>query len=698
MTTYPYKRFFRWSLSSLFLITLFFSDTIAQSFPVGNTSITFVDSSRNNRNIPCDVYYPGTSNGFEVDWSEGSFGHIVFGHGFLMTASNYETIASALAASGFIVLLPTTEGGFLPSHENFGRDLAFVAEEVISKSGQEGDFFYEKAIGNFAIGGHSMGGGSTYLSHQFLNLPARCYFSFAAAETNPSANAAISNLGSPNLMFAGELDCVTPPNVQKTMYDNQPADVCKYYVEILGGFHCQFNDPSFTCSIGEGSCSPGGGIDLNQQLNLVLSMLLPWLDSWLNTNCTGWDEFKTEVESSEGIDFNANCTIENQPNPRVHISGSLPLCPGEEVILSADGNGGMAPGWNNGLTNSSFNTDEPGFYFYILELENCILYSDTVEITAITTPDVSIEIEGQQNSCEGDTILLIGDEGLQNFVWNTGDSSTVLSTLNGGYYFFTYTLGPCFFQSEPVEISFTEDPQARIVWDETVTNCPGDSLWLTASVSVDEVIWNSNFYGDSLLVTTSQMIDFRVRLGDCLFDGEAIEVLFEEDWIPGAIIGPDSVLSNLTYLYAITGDQDWAYNWSGDGLDIVSGQGSQEVEVQINAHGLTDLELFVRIDDLMCKDTLVTKNIIVEPSLHTRERLVTNVVVRYGSSGWHFDFEEIDPARNMTLTDLYGRIINVYQNVSNKLDIENGHLPSGIYLLTISAQKDSLHPIKLMKP
>ena len=98
----------------------------AQPFPIGSANITFVDPSRGERNIPCEVYYPAVAPGNGQAVADGNFPVLSFGHGFVMGVNAYYNLRDAFVPQGYILVLPTTEGGFFPSHGNFGQDLAFV--------------------------------------------------------------------------------------------------------------------------------------------------------------------------------------------------------------------------------------------------------------------------------------------------------------------------------------------------------------------------------------------------------------------------------------------------------------------------------------------------------------------------------------------------------------------------------------------
>ncbi len=58
-------------------------------YQVGHLQQTFVDSSRGNRNITTEIYYPAATAGNNVPVAAGQFPVLVFGHGFVMTWSAF---------------------------------------------------------------------------------------------------------------------------------------------------------------------------------------------------------------------------------------------------------------------------------------------------------------------------------------------------------------------------------------------------------------------------------------------------------------------------------------------------------------------------------------------------------------------------------------------------------------------------------
>jgi predicted dienelactone hydrolase len=286
---------------SLFLVLFITLSSFGQTFEVGTAQYTFNDSER-NRSIPAVIYYPSPTGGQNAPVANSQFGFpvISFGHGFVIEPEAYSWLGEELAAEGYIFVLPATEGQLLPApdHLNFGRDILFCAKEIIRLSGLSGNPLSGKVLPRFALMGHSMGGGATYLGAAESDEVSTT-ITFAAAETNPSAISASANVAVPSLVFAAEEDCVTPVSSnQLPIYDNLPSAE-KAFANIDNASHCNFTDGSASlCYLGEAlPCLGSSFISIEQQHERVLSLLLPWLDQFLRADCSSGEAFTAELEA-----------------------------------------------------------------------------------------------------------------------------------------------------------------------------------------------------------------------------------------------------------------------------------------------------------------------------------------------------------------------------------------------------------------
>jgi len=305
----------------LFVLALlsYFSGSFAQ-FQVGHRTITFQDPARSNRNIETEVYYPGTTAGDNAALANGQFPIVVYGHGFLMGVSAYENVWTVLVPMGYIVALPKTESG-TPDHLEFGRDLAFLINQLKSEGTNSSSPFYQKVSATSAIMGHSMGGGAAFLACENNSVP-NVMVTFAAANTNPSSIHAATNVSIPAMVIAGEMDCVAPPDEHQTPMFDSLSSPCKTFISIKNGGHCNFADYNFICTTGEESCHPGGvPLSRAEQQLTAMNFVMPYLDYFLKGNNASWNNFLDSLNNSTKVTSIHSCTI----NPSAINTNECPM-------------------------------------------------------------------------------------------------------------------------------------------------------------------------------------------------------------------------------------------------------------------------------------------------------------------------------------------------------------------------------------
>ena len=279
-----------------------------QPFQVGHKQQTFIDSSRANRNITTEIYYPSNYAGNNVPVATGQFPVIVFGHGFVMTWSVYNVEWNAIVPNGYIMVFPTTETTFSPSHTDFGKDIAFLVGAMKAEGINSTSTFFGSVALTSAVMGHSMGGGSAFLAVQY-DSTITALATLASAVTNPSSVIAAENISIPAIVFSGGNDCVAPPaQHQIPMYDSLISS-CKTFVSITGGSHCQFASYNINCYIGEGTCTPQPAITSSAQQTTLFNLLLPWLDFYLKNDCSAGIQFQNFITAGSGITSQQNCTL-----------------------------------------------------------------------------------------------------------------------------------------------------------------------------------------------------------------------------------------------------------------------------------------------------------------------------------------------------------------------------------------------------
>lgn len=315
---------------------------IAQTFNTGTLTVTFNDPLRTGgfgsgggpgRQIQTEIYYPAAVSGSNVALAAGSFPVVVFGHGFVMDWASYDNIYALLSKRGYIVALPRTEGGTSPNHADFGADIALVAQNMLALNATNtiAPAFTGKVLQKAALGGHSMGGGCSFLAAK-NNTNIACVFNFAAAETNPKASSAAKFVTVPTLIIGGERDCVAPASTnQDKMYDSCLA-AKKFEVILKKLTHCDFgNGTNSNCLLGQNLSFCGSQVSNTVALNQYMAFVNPFLDHLLKADCASGNRFMDSVNLSPvifskkqtgtlacvtaGIDELAKEEIRISPNP-----------------------------------------------------------------------------------------------------------------------------------------------------------------------------------------------------------------------------------------------------------------------------------------------------------------------------------------------------------------------------------------------
>lgn len=212
------------------------------------TNVTFTDTVLADPTVSGRIYYPGVNDGFNEPMVGGIYPIIVFGHGFQLLYEDYENLCFHLATWGYIVMSPNVQNGFAISHGEFAREMAACLRYLQNEGSNPSSQFFG-AIG-FKQGafGHSMGGGAVaLLTGEFPGLDA--VIGLAAAETNPSAIAALGSYTGPYMVISGKDDNVADEaSNQLPMYT--AAQGPKVWVSLVGGAHCKFTDDAvFICDI-----------------------------------------------------------------------------------------------------------------------------------------------------------------------------------------------------------------------------------------------------------------------------------------------------------------------------------------------------------------------------------------------------------------------------------------------------------------
>ncbi len=336
---------------------IFFTISIlhAQPFSVAYQDAEYVDTERADRTVNARIFYPSNQTGEALPVAEGTFPLIVFAHGFVMPYTAYNLYWESFVAEGYVVVMLDTETGISPSHQDYALDMVFLVEKLQAESLLEDSPFYQKLNGLSAVMGHSMGGGASFLAMKHSSA-IQTMVTLAAAETNPGAIAAASEIEQPSLIIAGSIDCVTAPvDHQLPMY-NALISPSKTYIGIIGGTHCQFASQSSVCELGELFCEEAG-LSREEQLAISIQFALLWFNFHLKNQCEAAQTFQSLLATSSSISYQQSeallclgslifpnsrepLRIQAFPNPstsQTSLSFNRPLYNGKISIINQQG-------------------------------------------------------------------------------------------------------------------------------------------------------------------------------------------------------------------------------------------------------------------------------------------------------------------------------------------------------------------------
>jgi gliding motility-associated-like protein len=225
--------------------------------------------------------------------------------------------------------------------------------------------------------------------------------------------------------------------------------------------------------------------------DVVLTVLEGELFSWStgdSTQSIAVDQtgvYVVNVVDTNGCNGIAAQTVTVLPSPTTGIVPDLefPYCQGDTVVLTALG----VPivndfEWNTGETTQSIEVTESGVY--TVTVSNFFGCSSTASLPIgfLPTPTAEITIDGSNPLCEGDEVTLTssGFPFLNDFLWNTGETTQSITVTEAGSYSVTVTNLPgCSATSEAVVIEVVPAPTASAGPDVVI--CAGDTADLFAS-------------------------------------------------------------------------------------------------------------------------------------------------------------------------------------------------------------------------
>lgn len=170
-------------------------------------------------------------------------------------------------------------------------------------------------------------------------------------------------------------------------------------------------------------------------------------------------------------------------------SGNVVICQNGDVDLTA-GNGFTNYQWSTSAGTQSITVDEPGSYSVTAEdINGCTSQSSFVNVSQDPIFTVSLNPSGTIDLCEGETVTLVAQAGLSNYVWsNSQTGSELLVNQAGGYSVSANNSNGCSGTSQAVFVNYSPAPDAAFTFVQT--DSPIYTVEFTSNQQGNTYSWN----------------------------------------------------------------------------------------------------------------------------------------------------------------------------------------------------------------
>ncbi|HZV70503.1 MAG TPA: hypothetical protein VFG10_13200, partial [Saprospiraceae bacterium] len=309
-----------------------------------------------------------------------------------------------------------------------------------------------------------------------------------------------------------------------------------------------------------------------------------WQDGTTEAEYTISNTGTYSVTLYDGCDFTEdiiNVTVLDPPEP-FSLGEDAIVCPGEVLTISFDPSLGDFT-WQDNSSNSFYNIEDVGTYALTIS-NQCGEASDEIEITSVDPPQFSLG----PNSlllCVGDTIDLIFDQSMGDFIWQDGSTDPFYTITETGLYSLTVS-NPCGIVDDQLNVLQISVPVVNL--NGTIYLCPGDDLMLDAGDSYGDITWQDGSSDQFYNVTTSGFYAVTIT-NDCGTASGSVVVDIEDD-IVQPDLGPDTSIcqgGDLLLQIAPIGTIEWS-DGSTDHQFLVSTSGTYYVNVHTDCESYSD--------------------------------------------------------------------------------------------------------------
>ena len=408
-----------------------------------------------------------------------------------------------------------------------------------------------------------------------------------------------------------------------------------------------------------------------------------------------------DYSCDNGVNTSNTITVTVNANPTATISADGPteFCDGGSVTLTSSAASSYL--WSDGSTGSSVLADASGDYSVtITDMNGCSATSATTSVTENANPTATISADGPTEFCSGSVNLSV-DGSYDSYFWSTGETTSSINVSSAGSYSCTVTnASGCSGVSNSIEVTTGTAPTISISSLDGNIICYGGTIELVAVASAGNLQWYNKDVelvgetGTSLFVTEPGRYYCVATDGGCSTTSNTIKIK-SANKVAITPSGTNYICeTGLTISVPYMGSA--TYQWY-KGSTLISGATSNTYEATVAGN----YKCYIMIDGC------------------TRVSEVCKVVVSCGEKSTLLSETDLNaypnPAMNkftleystaisgdviITISDITGAVVNSeIHSLSagiNTFDFSSDLLPSGVYLISATAQDGQTEQLKLV--
>ena len=298
---------------------------------------------------------------------------------------------------------------------------------------------------------------------------------------------------------------------------------------------------------------------------------------------------EASLSGTVAISNKITVTVESAIQSIINASGSLNICSGGSVLLSANNGSGYIYQWKkdvvdiSGATGSSYTANSGGSYEVNIISGACASLSSAANVSVTNNLTATITASGSLNFCSGGSVLLSANTGSGyiyqwkkdgvNISGATGSSYTATS---GGSYQVNIISGACSSLSSAAAVSVTSNLTASITASGSLNFCSGGSVLLSANTgSGYNYQWKkdgvniSGATSSSYTATSGGSYQVNIISGACSSLSSAANVSVTNNLTASITAsGSLNICSGGSVLLNANTGSGYNYQWKKDGVNI----------------------------------------------------------------------------------------------------------------------------------